>query len=75
MIELMATIASLIGALIVAQGKPEYMPLALITYIVGSIFWIFVGIEAGLLGLIVTNFIFIVLETIALIRWMYYNKL
>lgn len=74
MIDIFAMITSLLGATLMATGKPSLIPATMVFYIIGSILWISVGITMGMVSLIITNIVFIILEVLALFKWIEYNK-
>ncbi len=74
MIDMIAPIASLSAAFLMSRGNVRLIPYAYILYILGSILWILVGIHASLNSLVFTNVCFILLEVVALYKWVCYNK-
>lgn len=69
-IDILATIASLVGAVLTASGKPSWMPASLLTYVIGSIFWSIYAFNTHQIPLLVLNITFIIVELYGLWRWM-----
>lgn len=68
-IDVIATAASIIGAILTASGKPSWMPASLTVYIIGSVFWGIYAFQTNQMPLLVLNVVFILIEGWGLYKW------
>lgn len=70
MLEWLAVALSIVGALYMTTGKPKHVPYSLLSYLLGSVLWSIYAVQTSQLSLLILNIFFIVVETIALFKWM-----
>ena len=68
MIETIATVLSIVGAVLMSSNN-KHSKYAYLLWPFASICWLYVAMDAGLKGLVITQIIYMILEFTGLWKW------
>ena len=64
-----AMVLSMVGVVLYLKPTPRLVVISLACYAISSLLWALVGFNIGMLPLIISNILFVIIETYACYKW------
>jgi hypothetical protein len=69
LIEIISTTVSLMATGLMSLGNTRFVKYSMLLWVVGSVLWFLIGYQNHILGLMITNAGFFILESWGLYQW------